>query len=610
MNDPRNYEDGDDSIISTAMVASLAIFAVLAGIGYLAYRWTAAEVPPPPGASDPVVLPRSLSIGHLDLPELKWTDITESAGIDFVHENGAAGEKLLPETMGGGCAFLDYNNNGHQDLLFINSRRWPWDRSGDSPPATMKLYANDGTGNFSDVTEEAGLNVSFYGMGVACGDFDNDGWVDLYITCVGENKLFRNDSGRFVDITKEAKVGGDQDAWSTSAGWFDYDNDGNLDLFVCQYLQWSREYDLGQDFQLLGGGRAYGRPQAFRGTYCSLYRNNNGVFEDVSEEAGLWIANRDTGSPMGKSLGVCFDDFNQDGWLDVIVANDTVQNFLFLNQKDGTFAEIGALAGVAFDQQGNARGAMGIAIERYRNDSSIGVAIGNFSNEMTALYVTPPKQLQFHDEAVANGLGPFTRLQLTFGVFFADIDLDGRLDLFQANGHLEEEIQKVQASQSYEQSPQLFWNAGAAHNLEFLPLPPQQFNADFFRPMVGRGAAYADIDGDGDLDLLMTAVGRKPRLLRNDQELGHHWLRVKLVGNGTTSNRDAIGSLVTVTTAEGRQIRMVSPTKSYLSQVELPLTFGLGSTTSVESVSVRWPDGSTQTIENPPVDRELMIEQE
>ncbi|HUG19043.1 MAG TPA: VCBS repeat-containing protein, partial [Planctomycetaceae bacterium] len=445
MNDPRDYVDGDDSIIGKAMLGSLIAFAIIAGIGYGIYLWMNPNVVAELGKTDPVVLPRTPAIPQIDLPELHWTDITDSAGIDFVHENGATGEKLLPETMGGGCAFFDYNNDSYQDLLFVNSRHWHWSTPENSKPATMKLYANDGTGKFTDVTVEAGLDVSMYGMGVACGDYDNDGWVDLFITCVGEDKLYRNESGKFVDVTEKTKTGGTGDAWSTSAGWFDFDNDGDLDLFVCHYLQWSRQFDAGQNFQLIGGGRAYGRPQAFLGTYCSLYRNDGGVFEDVSEQAGLRISNPDTGSPMGKSLGVCFDDFNEDGWLDVIVSNDTVQNFLFLNQKDGTFKEIGALSGVAFDPQGDARGAMGIASERYRNDSSIGVAIGNFSNEMTALYVTPAKQIQFRDEAVANGLGPLTRLQLSFGLFFADVDLDGRIDLFQANGHLEEDISKVQS---------------------------------------------------------------------------------------------------------------------------------------------------------------------
>jgi hypothetical protein len=473
----------------------------------------------------------------------------------------------------------------------------------------MMLYRNDGSGRFDDVTAGSGLDISLYGMGVACGDYDNDGLVDVFVSALGPNRLFHNEgNGKFRDVTNEAGVAGEAGAWASSTGWFDYDRDGDLDLFVCNYLQWSREYDEAQNFQLTGGGRAYGRPQNFEGTLPYLYRNEgDGKFTEVAHTAGLHVRNPDTNVPMAKSLGLAFEDFDDDGWLDIIVANDTVQNFLFHNQGDGTFREIGAEAGVAFDMNGNARGAMGIDVGHFRNSDAVGIAIGNFSNEMTALYVSYDRQMQFMDEAISTGLGPNTRLQLTFGVFLADYDLDGRLDFFAANGHLEEDINRVQPSQHYEQPPQLFWNCGAEHVTEFMPVSERNCGPELLKPLVGRGASFADIDGDGDLDFLITATGGPARLLRNDQQLGHHWLRFKLQGN--SSNRDAIGARVEVVTPGRTMRRQVMPTRSYLSQVELPVTFGLGTDERVERVTVRWPDGTEQQVDIEELDRSYEVTQ-
>lgn len=605
-------EERDDAIIGTALrwslTAGLAIAVVFGGILYYVSR------PEPPA---PIVQTELAPVSvreetPLEVPMIPFSDITQEAGIDFVHENGAYGQKLLPETMGGGNAFFDFDNDGDQDLLLVNSKRWPWDPRGTAEfPATMALYRNKGnsSGTFEDVTEGSGLDVSFYGMGVAVGDYDSDGRPDVFLTAVGSNRLFHNEgNGRFTDVTDSAQVAGDPNEWSTSCGWFDFDNDGDLDLFVCNYVKWSRDYDESQNFQLTGGGRAYGRPQNFEGTFPYLYRNDgNGQFVEISERAGLQIRNDATGVPLAKSLGVTFADFDHDGWLDIIVANDTVQNLLFRNTGQNTFDEIGAAAGVAYDMNGTARGAMGIDVASFRNNDSVGIAIGNFSNEMTALYVSPGSDMQFVDEAVSTGLGPHSRLDLTFGVLYVDADLDGRLDLFCSNGHLEEEINRVQSSQHYEQPQQLFWNCGAEQFTEFVPLKAEQCGADLLSPMVGRGASFADIDSDGDLDLLVTAVGRRPRLLRNDQQSGHHWLQLKLVG--TTSNTDAIGAQVEVRSGGNTWFRQVMPTRSYLSQCELPLTFGLGKHAKVDSVTIVWPDGSKQQLETLDVDRQHVVKQ-
>jgi enediyne biosynthesis protein E4 len=589
-------EARDDALIGKAFRWSLLVILLLAaGGGSVAWWMNRRDVEPELKETE-LTKVQVRETPTLEIPQVLFRDVTAEAGIEFVHENGAFGEKLLPETMGGGGGFWDYDNDGDQDILFVNSCYWPHDERNDLPPARLVLLQNDGSGRFTDVTAGSGLDISVYGMGVAFGDYDNDGYVDVFISAVGRNALFKNlGDGRFVDVTEQAGVAGAADAWSSSCGWFDYDRDGDLDLFVCNYVNWSREFDRAQDFQLTGGGRAYGRPQAFEGTFCYLYRNDgDGKFSEVSEAAGIHVRNPATNVPMGKSLAVTFADFDDDGWIDVTVANDTVQNFLFHNQRDGTFREIGAVAGVAFDTAGNARGAMGNDVARFRNNDALGLAIGNFANEMTALYVAYQHSMRFVDEAVATGLGPNTRQELTFGLFFFDYDLDGRLDLFAANGHLEEEINRVQPSQYYEQPPQLFWNCGAAQRTEFAPVPASHCGEDFLHPVVGRGAAYADIDNDGDLDVLIIACGKPARLLRNEQQLGHHWLRFRLVG--TRSNRDAIGAWVEVRAGGQTQYRQVMPTRSYQSQVELPVTIGLNEATEVDSVRVRWPNGTWQAV--------------
>ena len=555
---------------------------------------------PPPVQQTTLTAPVASERVTQEIPMARFTDITTAAGIKFVHNNGAYGDKLLPETMGGGCAFFDFNQDGAPDLLFVNSTTWPWKTS--DPKPTMALYRNDGKGHFEDVTAGSGLDVSFYGMGAAVGDYDNDGLPDVFLTGVGGNRLFHNEGkGKFKEMTIPAGIGGATNDWSTCAAWIDYDNDGRLDLFVGHYVRWSREIDFEVGYKLVGIGRAYGQPMNFEGTFPSLYQNDgNGHFTEVSAAAGLQIKNRATGVPVAKTLGVAPVDLDGDGWIDLVVANDTVQNFVFHNQRNGTFKEIGALSGIAFDSYGNTRGAMGIDTARYRNDQTLGIAIGNFANEMTALYVSQNDPLVFTDEAITEGVGPASRQWLKFGLFFFDYDLDGRLDLLSVNGHLEEEISKIQKSQHYAQPAQLFWNAGAARAGCFTPVAAEKCGADLFKPIVGRGCAFADIDGDGDLDVVLTQVGGAPLLLRNDQNLSHHWLRLKLTG--TKANRDAIGARVNVKLGGQTLSRDVMPTRGYLSQSELPVTIGLGTADNPNEVEIVWPGGVRQKVEKPKID--------
>jgi len=601
----------NDDVVGTAMKISVSVLAVVATIGGILFVMQHEQEIAAPQDEIQSALPQEREESPLEIPEMHFKNITTAAGIDFIHENGAAGEKLLPETMGGGGAFFDFDADGDQDIVCVNSNAWPWTDPQPEVMPTSALYENDGRGNYKNITAGSGLDVSFYGNGIACGDYDNDGLVDLYITAVGLNHLFHNEgNGHFIDVSEVAGVTGTSDAWSTSCGWFDYDLDGNLDLLVSHYIEWSREKDLSMEFTLDGTQRAYGRPTDFRGAFPVLYRNDgSGKFTDVSADAGIQVTNPNTGEPLAKSLGLTFADVNSDGRLDVMIANDTVQNLLLINQPNGTFIENGATSGIAFDNSGNARGAMGIDAACFRNSDAMGITVGNFANEMTALYVcqTPGMPVPiFRDEAVSNGIGPVTRTELTFGVLFADLDLDGRLDILACNGHLEEDIQKVQSSQHYEQPPQLLWNCGVEYDNEFIVIPEDKTGSDFTQRMVGRGAVRADIDGDGDIDLLLFSSGGQPRLLRNDQNAGHHWLRFKL--SGSDSNKDAIGATVRVTLPGDVVLtRTVMPTCSYQSQSELPVTFGLGAFDAIKSASVTWPNGNVTSLDVSNVDETLNV---
>lgn len=591
----------DDTIIGRAFRWSLLVFAVigvLVGIGYYSTR-TTEDVKPEQAIVS--VAPEAI-VEEETVPNVVFVDVTKKAGIDFVHENGAYGDKLLPETMGGGAAFLDYDRDGDQDLLLVNSTTWAH-RPPIKPVPVMALYRNLGKGTFENVTASVGLDIVFYGMGAAVADYDGDGWTDIFFTAVGENRLFRNVGGKFQEVTRVAGVGGAVDQWSSGAGFFDYDRDGDLDLFVANYVRWSKEIDFELDFKLTGVGRAYGPPQNYEGCHPYLYRNEgNGVFADVSAKTGVQIKNMATGLPEAKALALGIVDIDGDGWMDVFVANDTVKNYFFHNLGDGTFEEMGELFGLAYGPDGNATGAMGTDVGYFRNDHNLGFMIGNFANEMTSVYVSQDDPTFFVDDAIGEGIGAPSRLALTFGLFLFDYDLDGRLDMLQSNGHIETEINKMDPSQHYRQSAQLFWNGGADNGYV-----PVSSIGDLATEIVGRGAAYADIDSDGDLDVILTQIAGAPLLLRNDQALKHHWLRVKLVGK--SPNQDAIGAWVEVKTAGNTQRRQVMPTRSYLSQVELPITFGLGDVARVDSLKIVWPNGAKQILLDPKIDQMLVVEQ-
>lgn len=531
-------------------------------------------------------------------PEIPFTDITREAGIEFVHENGARGEKLLPETMGGGVAILDYDGDGDQDLLLVNSAPW----SATEPAPTSKLYRNEGRNRFVDVTGPAEIDLSIYGQGVAVADVDGDGWRDLFFTAVGKNRLLRNRRGVFRDVTEEAAVAGSDASWSTCAAFFDFDGDGALDLFVCNYLRWSPEIDRELDYRIDGVGRAYAPPALLGGVQPYLYRNRgDGNFQEVSARTGVLVTEHGTRRPVPKALGVIPVDLDSDGHLDLVVANDTTRNLAFHNRGDGTFEETGQLFGLALGPDGQTTGAMGIDVGMLEDGGGLDVLVGNYSEEVTSLYRAQGDSTFFADEALRAGLGPETRASLTFGLLLFDADLDGRLDLLQVNGHVEPEIAAADPTQSYLQPAQLFWNDGRGRMLELHGTRTGSLS----RPIAGRGAAYADLEGDGDLDLILTQTGDSPLLLRNDQRLSHHWLRVRLVG--PARNPDALGAVVELRDPRGSQWRQVMPTRSYLSQVELPVTFGVGDDTDPRFLRVVRAERRDQRFVDLPVDRSYVI---
>lgn len=538
------------------------------------------EARPAQSTSAPVQPVDSTPVSLRPSGPIQFTDVTAQAGIHFKHNSGAFGKKYLPETMGNGVCFLDYDKDGWQDILIVNSMDWPEHKANRSYPA---LYHNNKDGTFTDVTRQAGLTVEMYGMGCAIGDFDNDGFDDVYITAVGNNHLFRNlGNGKFADVTTKAGVS--DPGFSTSAIWFDYDNDGKLDLFVSHYVLWSVEKD--QFCSLDGKNKSYCTPQAYKGQSATLFHNKgNGVFEDVTKRAGLYDSS-------SKSLGIAMLDYDNDGWMDLFVANDTEPDKLYHNNHDGTFTEMGVAAGVAYGESGATRAGMGVDAGDYDHSGRQGLVVGNFTNEGMALYHNDGSGL-FRDDSLSSGVSTVSLNALTFGAFFFDYDLDGLLDIFAANGHVADDISVMQPTLKYAEAPLLFRNNGGGKFEDVTG----RVGAALRRAVVGRGAAYGDIDNDGDLDLVLTANNGPVRLLRNDNGNKNDMLRVRTVG--TRSNRDGIGAKVTLTTNRNvRQFAMVKSGSSYLSQSEMPLTFGLGRPEDGKTVKIDivWPSGRKDSL--------------
>jgi hypothetical protein len=520
---------------------------------------------------------------------ISFADVTAQAGIKFVHNSGRAGKKFLPETVGPGVAWLDADGDGWQDLLFINSKDWT-PRGRKSLPA---LYRNNHDGTFTNITAGSGLDVEMYGFGVAVGDYDNDGRDDVYITALEGDRLFHNEGhGKFRDVTKAAGINNAN--FGTSAAWVDYDRDGKLDLFVANYVQWTAKGDLW--CSLDGAAKSYCTPESYKGTASKLYHNlGNGKFEDVSQQAGV-------ADPTSKSLGVTVLDYNGDGWPDLFVSNDTQPNKLYRNNRNGTFSEEGMAAGVAFGEDGAARGAMGVDSADYDRCGRPHLLVGNFSNQMLALYHNEGTGL-FVDQAPSSTVGRASLLTLTFGAFFFDYDLDGYPDIFAANGHIEEAIGRVQPKVQYKEPPLLFRNLGKGR----FDNVTAQMGAAFNRPVVARGAAYADYDRDGDLDIVVATNDGPAYLLRNEGGNQNKWISVRLVGR--KSNRDGIGAVVRVTSKSGKQWSMVRSGSSYCSQSELALTFGLGTDPDVQSIEVEWPSGQKQKLAGVAANQFLTIDE-
>jgi hypothetical protein len=537
------------------------------------FSWTIAAVV---GVAGSVVI--ALAAGAPAAIPVTFADVTAPSGIKFTHNAGKSGKKYLPETLGAGAAFIDVDGDGWQDIVFVNGRDWtPKGRK-----TLNALYRNNKNGTFTDITAGSGLDTEMFAIGVAVGDFDNDGKDDIYITALEGDHLYHNEGGgKFKDVTKESGINNAN--FATSAAWFDYDKDGKLDLFVANYVQWTQKGDLW--CSLDGSTKSYCTPESYKGTQSKLYHNlGGGKFEDVTAKAGL-------GDATSKSLGVTVFDYDGDGWPDLFVSNDTQPNKLYHNNKNGTFSENGMSAGVAYGEDGVARGAMGTDAGDYDRSGKPALLVGNFSNQMLGLYHNEGNGL-FVDEAPMSSLGKETLLSLAFGVFFFDYDLDGYPDILTANGHIEEEIGRVQPKIQYKEPPLLFRNLGGKkfENMS-MKVGPQ-----FSQPLVARGAIYADFDHDGDLDVLLTNNGGPAKLFRNDGGNKNKWICIRTVG--TKSNRDGIGAVVRIESATGKQWGTVHSGSTYASQSDLALTFGLAQDSTVKSISVEWPSGTKQQFSN------------
>jgi hypothetical protein len=522
---------------------------------------------------------------------VRFADVTEAAGIHFRHTNGSSGRLYLPETMGSGGAFLDYNNDGKPDLFFVNSSRLPgFSGKGPRYPA---LYRNNGDGTFTDVTKPAGLAVDCYGMGAAIADYDGDGFEDLYLTALGPNHLFHNNGdGTFTDVTRKAGVGDPR--FSTSAAWFDYDRDGRLDLFVCNYARWTPETNRVCPDAF--GRRHMCGPTYYKGAPCALYHNNgDGRFSDVTRQAGLY-------QEAGKALGVLAWDYDGDGWPDLVVANDMEPNLLYRNNHDGTFSERGVEAGIAYSNRGEVRAGMGIDTADTANNGRESILIGNNTEQGLAQY-TEDNQGHFTDVADQTGLYEPSLAFLTFGAAFVDYDGDGFKDIIAANGHVDEQVHVTAGGVTYPEKLVAFHNDGTGKFRE----AGADLGPAFTEKRVWRGLAVGDFDGDGDPDLLVSTCGGQPALLRNDGGNRNHWLQVKAIAAGL--NREGIGTKVTVTAGGMRQIGWIRSGSSYCSQHELVAFFGLGGVAQAEEVELQYPSGARQVVNGVKANQMIVVQE-
>jgi hypothetical protein len=512
----------------------------------------------------------------------QFVDVTARSGLRFTHHTGAFGQKYLPETLGAGVAIFDADGDGSQDVLFANGMDWP------AAPArrtaarpTAQLFRNDRKGGFVDVTAGSGLDVPMYGMGIAAADYDNDGRTDVLITAVGQSRLFRNvGDGRFTDVTDRAGLGG-RSGFSTSALWMDHDRDGRLDLVICNYVRWTPETDVFCSAD--GKSKSYCTPEAYPGATLWLFKSRaDGTFEDVTAAAGLF-------DPTSKALGVTMIDYDRDDWPDLFVANDTQPNKLYRNPRNGKFVETAVLAGLAFSEDGRARAGMGTDAADYDNSGVPSFVVTNFAGEGLGLYRSS-RPGQYEDRAPGSDVGRASRLTLGFGCFFFDADLDGLLDLLVVNGHIDDTLSKTGGRVHYAEPPHLFHNRGQGTLVDVA----QQAGADFAAPKVGRGAAFGDLDLDGDLDVIITTNGGPAHVYRNDLTAPNRSVRVALRSAGP--NRDAVGARIRAQVGSERLTRVVRTGSSYLSQSELPITFGLGSRTQIDELVVEWPAGTREKV--------------
>jgi len=608
--------DSGDPQIRRAIRRSLLLLALIAvAVGGVAW-WSSRRPPRAPADSSPPTPPATSNRAEVARPFVSFRDLARERGVDFVHQNGATGRKLLPETLGGGVAVEDLDGDGAAEILLVDGDRWE-----DAPPGSpagrgIVLFRNDGAGSFAVPSSPTGLEAPLQGMGIALGDADGDGDLDLLVTSTAGVRFFRNESApgvlRFVDAT-EASGLASLDGWSTSAGFGDLDLDGDLDLVVAHYVRWNPTIDEAVDYRLEGIGRAYGPPLGFEGeTVRAFFNSGDGTFEDRTAAAGFDVRNPSTGAPMAKALGLLVQDLDGDGDLDVFVANDTVANFLLRNRGDGTFEEVGTPAGIAFDRLGAATGAMGVdlAMLGRGEEARRAIVVGNFANEPTSFFLEDPSRAgRYGDEAIPQGISAATRPTLTFGMLWADLDGEGGEEIVAANGHLEEEIARLQASQSYRQPAQIFRGSADGGGFE---LVPDASLGDLARPVVGRGLASGDLDLDGDVDLVLTQIAGAPMVLFNDlDEVSPHrrWIRLELVG--PRGDASVVGAGVRIVDGDREILRTVAPTRSYLSQVERALTIGLGEGDAgrpIDRVEVEWTGGGRTVLEQVPANGRARVE--